>query len=139
MKRTYFPAGAGLLAILVGIAPQSMKAQTNESDAARWLAKAELAPAFQAPNSREAWEKERRQVRAQLWDLLGKLPPRTKVPRVETLSREERDGCVVERFRFDNGAGATVPGYIILPKNSPGKAAAILYGAGRAKQDTFCS
>jgi dienelactone hydrolase len=34
---------------------------------------------------------------------------------------------VVEKFRFDNGAGALVPGYILLPKNAPSKAPAILY------------
>jgi dienelactone hydrolase len=34
---------------------------------------------------------------------------------------------VVEKFRFDNGAGSFVPGFILLPKNVAGKAPAILY------------
>jgi len=34
---------------------------------------------------------------------------------------------VVEKFSFDNGAGATVPGYILLPKNSAGRAPGILF------------
>ena len=127
MNQIVCHARAGALAVLVGMTPTSMKAQTNDSDAARWLAKAELAPAFSAPASRDAWEKERQQVRRQLWELLGQLPPRPKRPRVETLSREERADCVVERFQFDNGAGATVPGYVILPKVATGKLPALLY------------
>src|SRR4051794_16279077 len=101
MNQTCFRAAACVLAVLAGLAPESMKAQTNESETARWLAKAELAPAFQAPSTRGAWEKERRQVRAQLWELLGKLPPRPKLPRVVTLSREEHADYALEKFQFD--------------------------------------
>jgi len=43
------------------------------------------------------------------------------------MSREDRDGYVVEKFQFDNGAGALVPGYLLLPKDLKGKAPAILY------------
>jgi dienelactone hydrolase len=127
MKRHLFPVGTAMLAVLMGMPAVTMSAQTNDSDAARWLAKAELAPAFQAPGLKKTWEKQRQQIRAQVWQLLGKLPPRPKVPAVEVLSREEREDCVVERFQFDNGAGATVPGYVILPKGASGKSPAILY------------
>lgn len=102
-------------------------AQTNQSDAARWLAKAELAPPFTVLASKARWERQRRQVRAQLWELLGKLPPRPRVPKVTTLWTEDRGGYVAEKFQFDNGAGATVPGYLIRPKEIHGKAPAILY------------
>ena len=102
-------------------------AQTNQTDAARWLAKAELAPAFKAPASRSAWERQRKEIRARLWQLLGKLPPRPKLPQVETLSRQDGGDYLVEKFRFGNGAGAFVPGYLLLPKNVAGKAPAILY------------
>jgi dienelactone hydrolase len=102
-------------------------AQTNQTDAERWLAKAELAPPFAAPASRDAWEIQRRDIRAELWKLLGRLPPRPKTPSVETLSREDRGDYVVEKFQFDNGAGATVPGYLLLPKNAATRMPAILY------------
>ena len=102
-------------------------AQSNQTAAARWLAKAELAPPFHAPASRKQWETQRRELRAQLWQLLGKLPPRPKRPAVETLSREDRGDYVLEKFQFDNDAGATVPGYLLLPKTVRGKAPAILY------------
>jgi dienelactone hydrolase len=102
-------------------------AHTNQTVAARWLAKSDLAPAFVVPASRAAWERKRQRVRAQLWELLGKLPPRPRLPNVVTLSIEDRGYYVVEKFRFDNGAGSTVPGYLLRPKYLPGKAPAILY------------
>ena len=33
----------------------------------------------------------------------------------------------MEKFQFDNGAGAIVPGYLLLPEEATGKAPAILY------------
>ena len=127
MNRNFSCGTALLLAALLNVAPNILMAQTNQTDAARWLAKSEIAPPFVAPASRAAWEAQRKQVRAQLWELLGKLPPRPRLPKVETLSTEDRGDYVVEKFQFDNGAGATVPGYLLRPKNIPGKAPAILY------------
>src|SRR5882672_4039210 len=101
--------------------------QTNQTTAARWLAKADLASPFTVPKTRRAWEGTRREVRAQLWQLLGKLPPRPRVPTVRTLSREDKGEYLLEKFEFDNLAGATVPGYLLLPKNAAGKSPAILY------------
>jgi len=93
-----------------------------------WLAHAELPPPFDPGRSKAAWEKKRKEIRGELWQLLGKLPPRPRKPKVETLSREDRGDYVVEKFQFDNGAGALVPGYILLPKSSTAKKApAVLY------------
>ncbi len=105
----------------------NLMAQTNQSPAVRWLENAPVAPQFKIPKSKTAWREKRAQVREQLWKLLGKLPPRPKFPKVETLSREDRGDFIVEKFQFDNGAGATVPGYLLLPKNVSGKSPAILY------------
>lgn len=115
-------------AFLVLHAPETrLMAETNQSAAARWLAKADLASPFQVPDNRRAWENQRRQVRSQLWQLLGKLPPRPRVPSVKTLAREDKGDFTLEKFEFDNLAGSTVPGYLLLPKNAPGKVPAILY------------
>ena len=116
-----------LFASLLYCAANPLMAQSNQTEAARWLAKAELAPPFHAPASRKQWETQRKQVRAQLWQLLGKLPPRPKTPAVETLSREDRGDYVLEKFQIDNGAGSAVPGYLLLPKNLRSIAPAILY------------
>ena len=127
MNRNLLRAGASLLVALIYFAPIILMAQTNQTDALRWLAQAPPTPPFTVANSKAAWERQRQQVRAQLWELLGKLPPRPRKPIVETISREDRGDYVVERFRFDNGAGATVPGCLFLPKKISGKAPAILY------------
>src|SRR5262245_31649059 len=100
---------------------------TNDIVAERGQNKAQPLPAVGAPASKGAWEKERRQIRATAVELLGKLPPRPKFPNVKTLSREDRGEYILEKFEFDNEAGATVPGYLFLPKASKGKAPAILY------------
>ena len=102
-------------------------AQTNQNEAARWLAAADCAPPFAEPTSLAAWESQRFQIRAELWKLLGRLPPRPKSPAVKVLSREDRDHYWLEKFSFDNGARATVPGYVLIPKNLSGKAPAVLF------------
>src|SRR5438105_761176 len=108
----------GLLLLLFAINSANLTAQTNESAAALWLSKADMAPPFTIPASRSAWEKQRKQVRAELWKLLGKLPHRPSRPDVVTLTREDRGDYRLEKFQFDHGAGATLPGYILLPKNA---------------------
>ncbi len=104
-----------------------LMAQTNPPVWSRWLDKANLAPEFVPPTTLQAWEKERGQIRKRLWQLLGDLPPRPKLPSVHTLSREDRGDYILEKFEFDNQAGDTVPGYLLLPKNVKGKVPAILY------------
>lgn len=104
-----------------------MNARTNPSEASRWLAKADVAPRFSVPETPEAWNARRLEVRAQLWRLLGRLPPRPAKPLVVTLSREDRGDFTVEKFQFDNGAGAIVPGYILVPKGGKGRLPGILY------------
>lgn len=100
---------------------------TNDPAAQRWLDHAPLASPFTPPATRSAWENQRPSIRAQLWKLLGDLPPRPKTPVVRTLQREDRGDYWLEKFEFDNGAGATVPGYLLLPKNATGPVPGILY------------
>ncbi|MFA5193558.1 MAG: alpha/beta hydrolase family protein [Verrucomicrobiia bacterium] len=97
------------------------------TDTQRWLEHAPLAPDFRVARTRKAFEKQRAEVRATLWQLLGKLPPRPRAPKVMTISRDDKGAYWMERFEFDNGAGATVPGVLLLPKNISGKAPAILW------------
>lgn len=69
---------------------------------------------------------ERDTLRTHLWRLLGEMPPRF-TPQVTILERGERDGCLVERIAFDNGAGATVYGFLLRPPHLSAPAPAILY------------
>lgn len=97
------------------------------TDTQRWLEHAPLAPDFRVARTRKAFEKQRAEVRATLWKLLGKLPPRPRAPKVKTISRDDKGAYWMERFEFDNGAGAIVPGVLLLPKKISGKAPAILW------------
>jgi dienelactone hydrolase len=115
------------LALLLVSAPLTLMSQTNQSTATRWLANAEAVPAFAAPGNRSGWEQQRREIRTTLWQLLGKLPPRPALPKVTTQSRQDRGDFFVEKFSFDNAAGSTVAGYVLLPKALPGKAPAVLF------------
>ena len=109
-------------------AATSLMAQsTNSPTWKRWLEAAPSVPDFQPPASLKTWRKQREKIRAELWQLLGKLPPRPKRPAVKTLSREDRGEFFLERFQFDNGAGDLVPGYLLLPKTREKKSPAILY------------
>lgn len=116
-----------ILALLLGGAPVLAMAQTNQSETGRWLASADLPAPFVAPASEATWKIERQQIRATLSQLLGELPSRPAAPKVTTLSREDRGDFLVEKFSFDNGAGAIVPGYLLSPKKLAGKAPGILF------------
>jgi dienelactone hydrolase len=78
------------------------------------------------PVTRADWEAQRPVLRERLRELLGDMPP-LFTPSVTTLDRSLRDGCVVERFMFENGAGAQVYGYFLLPPDLAAPAPAILY------------
>lgn len=118
--------GVGLL--LHPFAAMSTMAQsTNPPTWQRWLEAAPAVPSFQPPGTLKTWRRQREGIRAELWQLLGKLPPRPKHSTVQTLSREDRGAFVLEKFQFDNGAGDSVPGYLLLPKTAVKKSPAILY------------
>jgi len=116
-----------LLQSLIAACSLNMNAQTNSPAWQRWLDKAGPLPELSIPNSTRAWQTKREQIRAELWQLLGRLPARPTVPHVQTLSREDRGEYIIEKFQFDNGAGDIVPGYLLLPKGASGKVPAILY------------
>lgn len=114
-------------ACLVAACGVALKAQTENTVADLWLSKAGVAPPFAVPPTMREWQARRQEVRSELWQMLGRLPARPRTPRVETLAREDRGDYIVEKFRFDNEAGAQVPGYLLLPKHATGALPAILY------------
>ncbi len=94
-----------------------------------WLDASPPVPALDIPADAGAWSRKRAEIRATLTCLLGDLPPRPSPLKVKTLSREDQGDYWLEKFSFDNGAGATVSGYCFLPKaaTASSKAPAILY------------
>jgi dienelactone hydrolase len=72
------------------------------------------------------WESEREKIRAKFWELLGDLPP-LFTPQPLVLERTMREGCIVHKIAFDNGAGAQVYGYLLFPPRLKAPAPAVLY------------
>ncbi|MGZ4988738.1 MAG: hypothetical protein ACXWBP_11875, partial [Limisphaerales bacterium] len=93
---------------LVLLSSRVVMSQTNINYSKIWFEHAPKVPALNIPSDVKQWEQDRAKIRAQLWKLLGDLPPRSKVPNVKTISREDREDYILEKFEFDNGAGATV-------------------------------
>lgn len=111
--------------VLLTLGSAAMSQQPTDTE--RWLEKVPPTADFRVAETRADFEKQRGAIRATLWELLGKLPPRPAVPAVKIFSREDQGTYRLERFEFDNAAGATVPGVLLLPKNVTGKAPAILW------------
>lgn len=89
--------------------------------------KFQMVPEFILPQDLKEWNERRVAVRNTLIDLMGALPARPNVPGVKIVSREDKDGYTLEKFTFENGAGATVPGYYLIPKGRKGPLPAIYY------------
>jgi len=127
MRPPLFIPRVSLMCAFFYLVPMS-QAQ-DDAAAAGWLAKAPPVPELKIPAAWTEWEKQRREIRATLWKLLGDLPPRPDVPAVTALSREDKGDHWLEKFTFDNGAGEEVPGWCFVPKtaSATNKAPAILY------------
>lgn len=65
--------------------------------------------------------------RAQLYGLLGDLPPRDRPIAADTLSTEQRDGYVVEKLKLDLNGSQPVTAYFVKPVNASGRIPVILY------------
>jgi len=84
-------------------------------------------PELTIPSTLDQWQKQRKNIRETLVKVMGDLPPRPKVTPVRTISREDKGSYTLEKFEFDNGTGANVPGYFLIPKNGAEKHPAIYY------------
>src|SRR5580692_6112454 len=114
-------------ASISALAAAPLMAQPRLPAAERWLSKADAAPDFTVPATKVEWEAKRLEVRAELWRLLGRMPPRPPVSSFRTLWVRDEGDVTVEKFEFDNQAGSLVSGYLFRPKGSAGKHPGILY------------
>lgn len=98
-------------------------------------------PDYQFPKDVNAWKRERLKVRETLVDLLGEIPARPKKLNVRTLSRENRNGYVFEKFLIDNEVDGWIPGYLAIPTGVKGKVPVVLgmHGHGSSKDNIFGS
>jgi len=67
------------------------------------------------------------QRRAELYRLLGDLPDRKRPVKGEQLKEEDRDGYVLETWRYDLNGIEPVPSYVARPKTLSGRAPAIVF------------
>ena len=84
-------------------------------------------PELNIPATVEQWQAQRIAIRKTLVQVMGDLPPQPKTNTVTILSREDKGTYVQEKFEFNNGAGAMVPGYFLVPKDGKSKHPAIYY------------
>lgn len=82
--------------------------------------------AIPLPQTLHDWQTKRDQYRQTLFSLLGDLPP-VFTPPLHITATEQRDGCTLQSFRFDNGADASVPGWLLIPDGLTAPAPAVLY------------
>jgi len=98
-------------------------------------------PDYQFPTELSGWNKERVKVRVTLLDLLGDIPPRPTNLNVRTISREVKEGYILEKFLIDNEVDSRIPGYLAIPTNVKGKVPVILglHGHSSSKENIFAT
>lgn len=83
------------------------------------------------PASAEEWEAGRPALRRKLRRLLGEWP-KMFTPRPEVIWRRDRRGFAIEKIVFDNGAGDSVYGLVLAPREPAG--CAVLFHHQHAKR-----
>jgi dienelactone hydrolase len=98
-------------------------------------------PDFKFPSNLSTWENDRIQVRKTIQNLLGEIPPRPKQLDMKTLSREQKNGYILEKFMINNEVDSWIPGYLAIPNEVKGKVPVILglHGHGSSKENIFGS
>ena len=79
---------------------------------------------MQAPSSSPTTAAARR---AELYGLLGRLPDRARPVSGEKLGEVERDGYILETWRYDLNGIEPVPGYVARPKGLTGRAPGVVF------------
>jgi dienelactone hydrolase len=98
-------------------------------------------PEFAFPSSLTAWKDKRKEVETTLIGLLGDIPARPAKLNVETISRKQMNGYVLEKLMIDNGIDGRIPAYLAIPTKVKGKVPVILglHGHGSSKDNIFGS
>lgn len=112
------------LAFSLALAGGAQGATSSTAFSPDWTLKA---PPFRMPATLAEWATRREDVRRSIVELLGDQPRRPVPPDGAVVKREDRGDYVVETFRFDNGAGDRVPGYLLLPKAGKPPYPALVY------------
>jgi dienelactone hydrolase len=94
-------------------------------------------PDFRFPEKQSDWLKKRLEVKETLVKLLGDIPPRPQKPEVRIVSREARNGYVIEKFLIYNEVDSWIPGYLAIPTGIKGRIPVILglHGHSSSKEN----
>lgn len=84
-------------------------------------------PSLIVPREPVSWALRRSEIRSALSRCLGELPDHSSASPIRVIDTQDRGEWIEERFEFDNGAGARVPGVLLIPKNRSGRVPGILY------------
>jgi hypothetical protein len=79
-----------------------------------------------APCTLAGWQAQIPGLRTKLWGLLGDLPP-AFTPQADVLWTAARGDYTIEKIAFDNGTGAQVTGFLLLPSALSDPVPAVLY------------
>jgi len=96
-------------------------------------------PDYKFPGDLTTWKNDRVKVKESLQILLGNIPARPRQLKIKTLSREVKNGYILERFVIDNEIDSWIPGYLAIPANVKGKVPVIvgLHGHSSSKENIF--
>jgi dienelactone hydrolase len=96
-------------------------------------------PDYQFPENLSQWNVKRTEVKETLKNLLGDIPERPVKLKVKTISREVKNGYILEKFLIDNEVDSWIPGYLAIPLNIKGKVPVIvgLHGHSSSKENIF--
>ena len=94
-------------------------------------------PDFRFPEKQSDWLKKRQEVKETLVKLLGDIPARPEKPVVKIVSREAKNGYVIEKLLIDNGVDSWIPGYLAIPSGIKGRVPVIvgLHGHSSSKEN----
>jgi dienelactone hydrolase len=83
-------------------------------------------PEFIIPKTLADWKDQRISIQQSLTKLLGNIPVVT-TPEIKIISTENKGRYQLQKFEFENGAGAVVPGFLLVPNNGKAKHPAVYY------------
>lgn len=84
-------------------------------------------PEFRAPSSEGEWRSRRPEVLRIVRESLGDLPSRPSPQRVRRITREIRDGYLLEKIAIDNGIDGEISALLLIPERLQGPAPAVLW------------
>ncbi|MEN9677334.1 MAG: hypothetical protein RIS76_3230 [Verrucomicrobiota bacterium] len=119
--------GGVLITLALAFQTMAEPVATNGMAGNALLREAGGAPPFRVRDTAAELPAQREEIRSILRQCLGNLPPRPAPVAVTVHQKVNHGDWTEERFEFDNGAGARVPGVLLLPRGRPGKVPAILY------------